>query len=90
MMASFACAMLLSCTACRSGCHLVEAHEGKLCLSHVDRLPLSGMVPWDQWQRSWLPAGGLWMPADETTKLTKGFAFVEYLQPEVGLSLAAP
>lgn len=29
------------------------------------------------------------MPADEATKLTKGFAFVEYLQPEVGLCLAA-
>ena len=29
------------------------------------------------------------MPADETTKLTKGFAFVEYLQPEVGRCLAA-
>ena len=29
------------------------------------------------------------MPADETSKLTKGFAFVEYLQPEVGSCLAA-
>ena len=38
---------------------------------------------------SWVLAGGLWMPADETTKLTKGFAFVEYLQPEVGSCLAA-
>ena len=29
-------------------------------------------------------AGGFWMPAHEETKLTKGFAFIEFLTPEVG------
>ena len=57
----------------------------------MSRLPVqnAAAVPWDLLQRCWVPAGGLWMPADEATKLTKGFAFVEYLQPEVGLCLAA-
>jgi len=30
-----------------------------------------------------LVAGGFWMPSDEETKLTKGFAFIEFLTPEV-------
>ena len=30
-----------------------------------------------------LVAGGFWMPSDEQTKLTKGFAFIEFLTPEV-------
>lgn len=28
-------------------------------------------------------AGGFWMPSDEETKLTKGFAFIEFLTSEV-------
>ena len=32
-------------------------------------------------------AGGFWMPSDEETKLTKGFAFIEFLTPEVSRML---
>ena len=31
-------------------------------------------------------AGGFWMPIDEETKLTKGFAFIEFLTPDVSIA----
>lgn len=35
-----------------------------------------------------LPAGGLWLPVDSETKATKGFAFIEFMNPEQAAAAA--
>eukprot|EP00891_Asterochloris_glomerata_P006248 jgi/Astpho2/6248/Aster-03652 len=69
----------------------VQTETGFGCVIVVDNLPTVPPEKVDKLttvlkklfgQIGTIREGGLWMPADEATKLTKGFAFVEYLQPE--------
>ena len=72
--------------------HIGTIREGLLCtrcslLSAVPEAVLATPIQNSVFRSFVHNVGGFWMPSDEETKLTKGFAFIEFLTPEVSRTL---